>query len=68
MASCAWFKRWLQLLANHHKSKAFSLMGSSLLSAGKSVTMELGKLNHANFRQKKLLEAIVLIDFNTEMD
>ena len=34
-------------MAKHHKAKAFSFMGSSLLSAGKSVTLRLGKLNHA---------------------
>ena len=35
------------LLAKHHKAKAFSFMGSNLLIAGKSVTLRLGKLNHA---------------------
>jgi hypothetical protein len=34
-------------LARHYKAKAFSFMGSSLLSVGKSVTLRLGKLNHA---------------------
>ena len=35
------------LLAKHHKAKAFRFIGSSLLSTGKSVTLRLGKLNHA---------------------
>ena len=35
------------LLARHYKIKAFSFMGSSLLSVGKSVFLILGKLNHA---------------------
>ncbi len=54
MFSVGWFsglsgvvQTRVTLLARHHKAKAFSSMGSSLLSVRKSVTLRLGKLNHA---------------------